>query len=173
MITNKIIGTAPLGARSHSLSVCWSSPGSMTSEAISQVPSSNSAMLVTRSPSQCSPPSPAEPSPRTLPSGVELSPKLIARNSSFQHSQEMGPEHGGQQDRADDRQDCKALVGVELKARAGVHHQVTHARKQMLKESPRQGDQPPGENGEARDRKRSPRHSVKDRDGHVRAPSPD
>src|ERR1700759_3802291 len=98
-------------------------------------------MLVTRSVIQCSPPSCAEPRPRTLPSGVELSPQLIDRLPSFRDSEEIGPDERGQDDRADDGQDRESLVDPKLEPRAGVHHQVPDAREQMLEEAPGQADE--------------------------------
>ena len=93
-------------------------------------------MLLTRSPIQCSPPSRAEPRPRTLPSSVELSPRLISPlpecRTTAQRVSSSAPTKVS--DRA-------SLVGAKLEILARVHDEVADAGQQMLEECPGQADQ--------------------------------
>ena len=153
-------------------------------------------MLVNRSLSQCSPPSWAEPRPRTLPSGVALSPE-----AHLPHSQQIEPQCSAvSSTRSDDGQDrAEVLLMPSSKPAPVSMHEVADARKQMLEEGPGQADQddhagraarqlgevgigrsplgdrhqPPGEDGKPGDDKRAAGDAVEDRNRHVRAPSPD
>src|SRR3546814_8387061 len=54
---------------------------------------------------------------------------------------DIKPDGGGRDERADENEDRPKLVGLELIARAGVEHEVTQAREEMLEEGPTQPDQ--------------------------------
>ena len=126
------------------------------------------------------------------PSGVELSPMLIAALPA-----------ASAQSRAVSRieptmvRTAQGLVGSELETRAGVHHQVADAGEQMLEEGPGQADQhdqsragsarpwrrsrkrpapakrhqPPGEDRQAREGQRGAGDAVEDRNEPCAAPS--
>src|SRR3546814_9676707 len=74
-----------------------------------------------------------EPSPRTRPRRVPLPIERLRKDSE--------PDGGGRGQRADENEDRPELVGLELITRAGVEHEVTQAREEMLEKSPAQPDQ--------------------------------
>src|SRR3546814_12565983 len=74
-----------------------------------------------------------EPSPRTRPRRVPLPIERLRKDSE--------PDGGGRGQRADENENRPELVGLELITRAGVEHEVTQAREEMLEKSPAQPDQ--------------------------------
>src|SRR3546814_9116480 len=71
--------------------------------------------------------------PRTRPRRVPLPIERLRKD--------IKPDGGGRDERADENEDRPKLVGLELIARAGVEHEVTQAREEMLEEGPTQPDQ--------------------------------
>src|SRR3546814_13915644 len=74
-----------------------------------------------------------EPSPRTRPRRGPLPMERLRKDSE--------PDGGGRGQRADENENRPELVGLELITRAGVEHEVTQAREEMLEKSPAQHDQ--------------------------------
>src|SRR3546814_11415906 len=73
-----------------------------------------------------------EPSPRTRPRRVPLPIERLRKDSE--------PDGGGRGQRADENENRPELVGLELITRAGVEHEVTQARAEMLAKSTAQPD---------------------------------
>ena len=136
MTTNSAIGTAPLGARSHSTSVALVERGQQQQRG--DQPDAEQQQRDAGDP--LGQPMLAAFARRaeaaTLPSGVAL------RRGSFadsQHDRPTAPRSASSEPTS--VIDREALVGAELEARAGVHHQVADAGQQMLEEGPGQADQ--------------------------------
>src|SRR3546814_7259209 len=74
-----------------------------------------------------------EPSPRTRPRRVPLPIERLRKDSE--------PDGGGRGQRADENENRPELVGLELITRAGVEHEVTQAREEMLEKSPARSEE--------------------------------
>src|SRR5690606_27159238 len=134
--TNSRSGTATRGLAIVARAACASLPTSENTSPTAKKVSGTSASEVSRTVQKCVVPSLAEPSPRTLRSGVRMS--LM---SASEPDQEYGPGHGREQQRAGQCQPGEQRRGGLLHADAGIPQEVAQPAQQVVPGRPTEADQ--------------------------------